>query len=50
MNKVKHIGTYIDNSNTGDIDCNVKISLFNGYVNKLRANLGNLKPSMNLIY
>ena len=29
--KVKHLGKYIDNSNTDDIDCNVKRSLFNGY-------------------
>ena len=30
--KVKHLGNYINNLNTYDIDCNVKRSLFNGYL------------------
>ena len=32
--------------NTDDIECNVKISQFNGYVNKLKANFGNLQSNI----
>ena len=38
--KLKH------NSITDDIDYNVKRSLFNGYVHKLKANFGNLQSSI----
>ena len=44
--KVKHIGNYIDISKTYDFDFNVKRSLFNGRVNKLKANFGNLQSSI----
>ena len=46
--KVKHLRNYIDISNTDDIDFNVKRSLFNGRVNKLKikANFLNLQSSI----
>ena len=44
--KVKFQLKYIVNSNTYDIDFKMKRSLFNGYVNKLKAHFGNLQNSI----
>ena len=45
VNKVKHLGNYMNKDCNEVTDCNFKKSLFIEYVNKLRSNVGKMQPS-----
>ena len=45
VDKVKHLGNYINKDCNEVTDCNFKKSLFIGYVNKLRSNFGKMQLS-----
>ena len=46
MDKVKHLGNFINKDCNEIPDCNFKKSLFIGYVNKLRSNFGMLQSNV----
>ena len=46
LDKVKHLGNYINTDGNEITDCNFKKSLFIGYVNKLRSNFGKLQSKV----
>ena len=45
VDKVKHLRNYMNKDCNEVTDCNIKKSLFIGYVNKLRSNFGKMQPS-----
>ena len=45
VDKVKHLGNYMNKDCNEVTDCNFKKSLFIGYVNKLRSNFGKMQLS-----
>ena len=46
VSNVKHLGNYVNSPTlqTDKADCDMKCSIFIGYVNKLNANFGYLQP------
>ena len=46
LDKVKHLGNFINTDYNEIIDCNFKKSLFIGYVNKLGSNFGKLQSKI----
>ena len=48
MDKVKHLGSFINKDCNEIPDCNFKKSLFIGYVNKLRSNFEMLKSNVSI--
>ena len=43
VEKIRHLGNYLDTTLIDEIDCRSKISAFIGYVNKLNVNFGHLR-------
>ena len=46
VDKIKHLGNYIDSTLSDKLDCKMKMSLFIGHVNKLNATFGNLQSNI----
>ena len=46
VDKVKHLGNYMNKDCNEVTDCDFKKSLFIGYVNKLQGNFGKMQPSI----
>lgn len=46
VDKVRHLGNFINSDLSDKSDCGAKISHFIGYVNKLRVNFGHVQPTI----
>ena len=44
ISSVKHLGNYVNSDMTDKTDCDMKCSIFIGYVNKLKINFRYLQP------